>query len=250
MMKENTIYFEDCLEGMKKIPDASIDAIICDLPYGTTACSWDSVLPWKELWAAYLRVTKKNSPIVLFGAEPFSTALRSSNLSQYKYDWYWMKNNVTGFTFAKTQPMRCIETISVFSKGTPNYYPQGLVALKQPKTAIRKETKENIYAHDGSLSGKEYTQMMTGYPNHVLKFPKETKHTFHPTQKPVALLEYLVKTYTKPGEIVLDNCMGSGTTAIACLNTDRKFIGFETNLDYYNQSLERIKENCTQVSLF
>nr|WP_236918932.1 DNA methylase [Enterococcus faecalis] len=167
MMKENTIYFEDCLEGMKKIPDASIDAIICDLPYGTTACSWDSVLPWEELWAAYLRVTKKNSPIVLFGAEPFSTALRSSNLSQYKYDWYWLKNNVTGFTFAKTQPMRCVETISVFSKGTPNYYPQGLVALKQPKTAIRKETKENIYAHDGNLSGKEYTQTMTGYPNHV-----------------------------------------------------------------------------------
>lgn len=250
MMEYNTIYFEDCLEGMKKIPDESIDAIICDLPYGTTACSWDEVLPWDKLWESYLRIAKKDTPIVLFGAEPFSTSLRMSNFKLYKYDWYWLKNNVTGFTFAKTQPMRCVETISVFSKGTPNYYPQGLIALKQPKTAIRKESKENIYAHNGGLSGKEYTQTITGYPNHVLKFPKETKHTFHPTQKPVALLEYLVKTYTKPGEIVLDNCMGSGTTAIACLNTDRQFIGFETNEKYYKQSLERIKTNVTQVELF
>lgn len=250
MMRYNMIYFEDCLEGMKKIPDESIDAVICDLPYGTTACSWDTILPWDKLWAAYLRVTKKNSPIVLFGVEPFSTMLRMSNFKQYKYDWYWVKNNVTGFAFAKTQPMRCVETISIFSKGTPNYYPQGLMKLSSPKLAKRKEYKENVYSNDGSLSGKQFIQTMTGYPNNVLKFSKETKHTFHPTQKPVSLLEYLVKTYSQPGEVILDNCMGSGTTAIACLNTNRQFIGFETNEEYYRKSLERIRENCTQLSLF
>ncbi|MDU2109955.1 MAG: site-specific DNA-methyltransferase [Peptoniphilus lacydonensis] len=249
MMEYNTIYFEDCLEGMKKIPDESIDAIICDLPYGTTACSWDEVLPWDKLWESYLRIAKKDTPIVLFGAEPFSTALRMSNFKLYKYDWYWLKNNVTGFTFAKTQPMRCIETISVFSKGRPNYYPQGLIPLKNKRVASRPEYDDNVYS--SRLSGKTYTQEVTGYPNNLLRFSKDaTKYTIHPTQKPIALLEYLVKTYTQPGEIVLDNCMGSGTTAIACLNTDRQFIGFETNEKYYKQSLERIKTNVTQVELF
>lgn len=249
MIQTNKIYNENCLEGMKKIADGSIDAIVCDLPYGTTACSWDSIIPFDKLWAEYERVIKKNGAIVLFGAEPFSTALRTSNIKDYKYDWYWHKNTATGFTFAKKQPMRSIETISIFCNGTPHYDPQGVFEVRQPKVKKRNGQLSDIY-QSKSLSGKEYIQEYSGYPNNVLKFDKEPKNCFHPTQKPVALLEYLVKTYTRKNELVLDNCMGSGTTAIACLNMDRQFIGFETDAYYYEQSLKRIRENQTQISLF
>lgn len=250
MIHLNKIYNEDCLQGMKKIQNNSIDAIICDLPYGTTACSWDTIIPFDKLWKEYERVIKRNGPIILFGAEPFSTQLRMSNFQHYKYDWYWMKNNVTGFTFAKRQPMRSVETISVFSiDGKANYFPQDLVPLKEEKYRKRQTQFETIYK-DSDLSNKAYMQEFTGYPNNVLKFEKESKYTFHPTQKPVALLEYLIKTYTLPGQLVLDNCMGSGTTAIAAINTDRKFIGFETDKQYYEKAIARIKENSTQLSLF
>ncbi|MGX7197961.1 DNA-methyltransferase [Enterococcus olivae] len=249
MIQLNKIFNEDCLKGIKKIDDHTIDAIICDLPYGTTACSWDTILPFELLWAEYKRVIKPNGAIVLFGAEPFSTQLRMSNFKHYKYDWYWIKNIVTGFTFARTQPMRSVETISVFAYGTANYYPQGLSLVKNPKPEVRKPSKEGVYSLN-DLTKKAYTKEYEGYPNNVLRFDKESKWTFHPTQKPVALLEYLVKTYTKIGEVVLDNCMGSGTTAIACLNTDRKFIGFETNAEYFKQSQKRISENTTQLLLF
>ncbi|MEW4402188.1 site-specific DNA-methyltransferase [Enterococcus sp. AN402] len=246
-MELDKIYLEDCIKGMKKIPDGSIDCIICDLPYGTTACSWDTIIPFENLWEQYNRITKEKSPIVLFGAEPFSTLIRMSNLKQFKYDWYWLKNNVTGFTFAKTQPMRQIETISVFGKSTPNYYPQGIVKIEK-KTKNQSCKKDTVVSN--RLRGKEFVQEYTGYPKNILRYDKESKGTFHPTQKPVALLEYLIKTYTKENDVVLDNCMGSGTTAIACLNTNRRFIGFETNEDYYRQSLDRIKNNVTQVELF
>lgn len=249
MIQKDTIYFEDCLEGMNRIPDDSIDAIICDLPYGTTACAWDSILPWDRLWAQYLRVIKPEGAIVLFGAEPFSTQLRMSNFKDYKYDWYWVKNTATGFAFAKKQPMRSVETISVFSKGSAIYYPQGLQRIQQPKLRVRNTTEGSIY-HSESLAEKAYVQEYTGYPNNVLRFDKESMHTFHPTQKPVSLLEYLVKTYTKKGDLILDNCMGSGTTAVACLNTERHFIGFETNADYYAKAIDRIQNNVTQLDLF
>jgi len=249
MIQTNVIFNEECLEGMKKIPAGVIDAIICDLPYGTTACSWDTILPFEQLWEEYRRVIKPNGAIVLFGAEPFSTALRSSNLKEYKYDWYWEKNTATGFAFAKYQPMRSIETISVFSKGTAAYYPQGLVPVKQPITKVRQSMRPDVYKSE-ALSGKEYTQEYSGYPNNVLKFEKESKYCFHPTQKSVAMLEYLIKTYTQKGELVLDNCMGSGTTAIACLNTDRRFLGFETDPGYYEKALNRIRDNKTQLYLF
>ena len=249
MIQTNRIYNENCLEGMKKIPDGLVDAIICDLPYGTTACSWDSIIPFEAMWEQYRRVIKKDGAIVLFGAEPFSTALRNSNLSEYKYDWYWQKNTATGFLFAKTQPMRSVETISVFSRGTPCYFPQGIVPTKHIKPKVRHAMETDIYRSD-SLVNKEYIQEYSGYPNNVLKFEKEAKYCFHPTQKPVALLEYLIKTYTRKNELVLDNCMGSGTTAVACVNVDRKYIGFETNKAYYEKSLQRIKENKTQLSLF
>lgn len=151
-MELDKIYLEDCLTGMSKIPDGSIDCVICDLPYGTTACSWDKIIPFEELWKQYNRIVKDNAPIVLFGAEPFSTLLRMSNIKNYKYDWYWLKNNVTGFSFAKTQPMRQIETISVFGKSTPNYYPQGLTKIEKKvqkineksDTIISKTLKEKV----------------------------------------------------------------------------------------------------------
>lgn len=249
-METNIIYNEECLEGMKKILDNSIDLIICDLPYGTTACSWDSVIPFDKLWEQYNRVKKETAPVVLFGAEPFSTVLRMSNLKDYKYDWYWEKNIATGFAFAKYQPMRSMETISVFYKKSCPYFPQGVYEVKNKKKKIRKVPENETVVDDKTLSNKEYISELTGYPNNILRFPKETKGVFHPTQKPVALLEYLIKTYTKEGALVLDNCMGSGTTAIACLNTDRKFIGFEMNKEYYSKSLDRIKNNVTQLDLF
>jgi DNA modification methylase len=246
MIQTNTIYNENCLEGMKRIPDGSIDTIICDLPYGTTACSWDVILPFDQLWEQYRRVIKENGAIVLFGAEPFSTLLRSSNLKEYKYDWYWEKNSATGFAFAKYQPMRSIETISVFCKGTSPYFPQGLVPLKQPRRRIRHDSNDDSL-YSKTLSGIEYIQKYSGYPKNVLRFKKDSKNRLHPTQKPVTLLEYLIKTYTKEDEIVLDNCMGSGSTAIACLNTGRRYIGFELSRTYYEKSLQRIKEKLEKL---
>ncbi|EME7149908.1 site-specific DNA-methyltransferase [Enterococcus faecium] len=169
MIQKDTIYFEDCLEGMNRIPDDSIDAIICDLPYGTTACAWDSILPWDRLWAQYLRVIKPEGAIVLFGAEPFSTQLRMSNFKDYKYDWYWVNNTATGFEFAKKQPMRSVETSSVFSKGSAIYYPQGLQRIQQPKIRVRNTTEGSIYQLE-SLAEKAYVQEYTGYPNNILRF--------------------------------------------------------------------------------
>lgn len=246
-MELDIIYNSECIEGMKKIPEESVDLIICDLPYGTTNCSWDTVIPFKKLWKQYLRIAKKDCPIVLFGSEPFSTLLRMSNLKDYKYDWYWEKNAPTGFVFAKTQPMRDIETISVFCKGKPIYQPQGVYRLSKPVTYQRTPTGDSIYREE-ALS-KKITQEFSGYPKNVLKFKKD-KNTWHPTQKPLDLFEYLIKTYSKPGDIVLDNCMGSGTTAVACINTDRHFIGFELNETYYVQMIDRIQSNSTQLTLF
>lgn len=248
MLEINKIYNEDCLEGMKKIDDQSIDFIICDLPYGTTACSWDEIIPFNQLWEQYNRIIKSDGVIALFGAEPFSTMVRMSNLKNYKYDWYWEKNTSTGFVFAKYQPMRSIETVSIFYRENAKYFPQGVEKLKQPKFVDRKGTPTgDIY--DSETLNKKYFQEYTGYPNNILKFSRDVKG-FHPTQKPVALLEYLIKTYSKKGELVLDNCMGSGTTAVAAINTDRDFIGFELNQSYFKQAQLRIEENTTQLNLF
>ena len=234
----------DCLELMKEIPDGSIDLILCDLPYGTTDCKWDSVIPFEPLWEMYNRIIKDNGAIVLFSAQPFTTALIESNLKRYRYNWYWKKNNKTGFTFAKYQPMRCIEDICVFYKKAPVYNPQGLTVLEKPKVKQKKHTdKDTIYKQDTLL--KEYTQIYTNYPAHLLEFDNEAinhKKRLHPTQKPVALLEYLIKTYTNDGETVLDNCMGSGSTGVACVNTGRQFIGIEKDENYFNIAERRIKE--------
>lgn len=237
------IYNEDCLVGMQRIDDASIDMILCDLPYGTTACKWDTVIPLEPLWEQYKRVIKPHGAIVLTASQPFTSALVMSNPKMFKYDWCWHKSRVTGVLNAKRQPLRCKEDILVFSSGSPVYYPQGLQRCnKQTCTGVSKSGKQ------GECTGKitqtdsgTYTQTTTGYPRNVLEIPSETK-TVHPTQKPVALFEYLIKTYTNPGEIVLDNCLGSGTTAIAAINTGRHYIGFEKDTGYFDIAQKRIAE--------
>jgi site-specific DNA-methyltransferase (adenine-specific) len=247
----------DCLELMKDIPDKSIDMILCDLPYGTTACKWDTVIPFNDLWAAYKRIIKGNGAIVLFGAEPFSSYLRTSNMEWYKYDWIWIKNNAAGFVNAKLKPMNKHEVVCVFSSGkTANcnknnmpYYPQGLIPYNKPNKSGNKKGKDNTYWRPSlkSSNNEEYIQQWTNYPTTVLFFNKVQK-AVHPTQKPVALCEYLIKTYTNEGETVLDNCMGSGTTGLACVNTGRNFIGMELDAHYFDvakQRIEKAKINCT-----
>lgn len=248
-MNDVTLYHGDCLEMMKQIPDGSIDMILCDLPYGTTNCKWDSVIPFEPLWEQYKRIIKDNGAIVLFGSEPFSTMLRGSNLEMFKYDWVWVKNAPVGFVNAKLKPMNKHEIISVFSKGKtanrhPNnmpYFPQGLKPYgKEVRNGVKQGT-DNTYWRPSmkSANGGGHIQQFTNYPTTVLHFDKVPK-AVHPTQKPVALLEYLVKTYTNPGETVLDNCMGSGSTGVACVNTGRKFIGMELDPGYYEIASERI----------
>jgi len=186
------------------------------------------------LWEKYNRIAKENTPIVLFSSQPFTTKLIYSNIKNYKYNWYWKKNIVTGFSYARYQPMRCIEDICVFYKNAGKYNPQGLKE-KDDGTPRTRNDKNNIYSN--SLNNT-YLPKYTGYPNHLLYYPKE--FGYHPTQKPVALLEYLIKTYTNENDLVLDNCMGSGSTGVACINTNRKFIGIEKEDKYFNIAKERI----------
>jgi DNA modification methylase len=243
----------DCLELMKDIPDKSVDMILCDLPYGTTQCSWDTVIPFEPLWEQYKRIIKDNGAIVLFGSEPFSSALRMSNIKLYKYDWYWNKVQGTGFSAVKKQPMRVIETISVFYKKPPIYNPQ---MEKREKVIDSRNWKQNkrisensrFTSTDNSLSQKIYDKK---YPVNLLNINKASNECnnskrVHPTQKPVALLEYLIKTYTKEGETVLDNCMGSGSTGVACVNTNRNFIGIELDDKYFKIAKERIESHMMQ----
>ena len=258
MIELNRIYNEDCLDGMKRIPDASVDCIICDLPYGTTACKWDTIIPFELLWEQYNRVLKSNGSVVLFGSEPFSTKVRVSNLQQFKYDWIWVKPTSTGFQHAKNMPLKNYEIISIFSKGSMGhanllgekrmtYNPQGVVRVDK----VSKNTTNKW----GRIAGKRPSQKETfiteyeNYPLMVLKFGLD-KSKLHPTQKPVALIEYLIKTYTNEGETILDNCMGSGTTAVAAIRTKRNFIGFELQKEYFDIANKRIKDEQQQLSLF
>lgn len=220
-------------------PPGSIDLILCDLPYGTTACKWDSIIPFEPLWEQYNRVIKENGAVVLFAAQPFTTKLIHSNIKNFKYCWYWVKPQVTGFALAKRQPLRVIEDICVFYKKQPTYNPQGLKEIKNPKPNVRKiKRKDTIYSK--WLEG-EYISKYTNYPKQTLLYSRDSKNRLHPTQKPVELLEYLIKTYTNEGETVLDNCMGSGNTGIAAAKTNRKFIGIELDNKYYDIAEQRIK---------
>lgn len=240
------LYNGDCLEIMKDIPDKSIDMILCDLPYGTTACKWDVVLPFNKLWEQYNRIIKDNGAIVLFGSEPFTSNLIMSNLEMFKYNWYWNKNSASGFVNAKLKPMNTMEIISVFSKGkTSNgnknnmvYYPQGLIPFNKITKRGNKPGKENSFYRPSTKDNCNF-QEWTNYPKNYLEFNYQ-KNAVHPTQKPVDLCEYLIKTYTKENELVLDNCMGSGTSGVAAVNTNRDFIGIEKELKYFEIAKERI----------
>lgn len=227
----------NCLELMKDIPDGSIDMILCDLPYGTTRNRWDSVIPFDPLWEQYERVIKDNGAIVLFAQIPFSIELGYSKKKLLRYEWIWEKENVTGFLNANKMPLKNFENILVFYKKLPTYNPQGLIRLEKE---ITHRTNNKGGRNYGECSGSYVTQYKN-YPRSILNFPRDTTR-LHPTQKPVILLEYLINTYTNENEIVLDNCMGSGTTGVACINTNRRFIGIEKDEKYFNIATNRIEE--------
>jgi site-specific DNA-methyltransferase (adenine-specific) len=240
----------DCLERMTEIPTGSVDLILCDLPYGTTACKWDAVIPFDPLWAQYKRVIKSNGAIVLTASQPFTTALGASNLSQLRYAWVWEKTRPTGFLQAKIRPLKGFEDVLVFYANAPTYNPQGTTRVNRTvrnhgtKSPHRMNTRldGDTSFHGNIANAKElYTQTTTGYPRGVVTFAQEASPV-HPTQKPVALMEYLVKTYTNEGDAVLDNCMGSGTTGVACANTDRRFIGIERDPEYFRIASDRIAD--------
>lgn len=232
-MEEIDLRLGDCLEVMKQIPDKSVDAIICDLPYGTTQNKWDSVIPLDQLWAHYKRICK--GAIVLTAQTPFDKVLGASNLSMLKYEWIWKKESGTGFLNAKKAPLKDHENVLVFYEKQATYNPQMRTGFK-PYAFVRKNSRSINY-------GKQVDTIANNngdrYPLSVIEF-KRDKDKRHPTQKPVALMEYLVKTYTNEGDTVLDNCMGSGTTGVACKNLGRKFIGIEKDLNYFEIAKKRI----------
>ena len=239
-MSKIDLYNGDCLEIMKNISDKSVDMILCDLPYGTTACKWDTVIPFEPLWEQYNRIIKDNGAIVLFGSEPFSSALRMSNIKNFKYDWIWDKvNRYTGYGSCKYAPLKRYEIVSVFYKSKPTYNPQMMQGKPYKKTG---DYSSKIYGTDkvkkhGKNNGERY-------PFNILQYKGDDKKNgfLHPTQKPIALLEYLIKTYTNEGDVVLDNCMGSGSTCVACVNTGRHYIGFELDPQYYDIACKRLDE--------
>lgn len=235
------LYKGDCLELMESIPAGSIDAIICDPPYGTTACKWDSVIPFDLMWEQLNRIIKPNGAIVLFGLEPFSSALRMSNIKNYKYDWYWEKTSASNHLNSKKQPLRLYEIVSLFYKKQPTYNPQGLIkgAFENSRPSKSKIIDGNkVYRQEREYGNSEYGN----YPKNKLYFSNPNNKSLHPTQKPVALMEYLIKTYTNENETVLDFTMGSGSTGVACVNTFRKFIGIEMDENYFNIATKRIEE--------
>lgn len=237
------LYNGNCLEIMKKLPDKSIDMILCDLPYGTTRNKWDSVIDLESLWGGYRRIIKDNGAIALFAQTPFDKILGSSNLKMLRYEWIWEKHNATGHLNAKKMPMKAHENILVFYKNLPVYNPQ--FTEGKPYTS-----KGGGYSSNYGEQKDNVVTINNGfrYPRDIVKF-KRDKEKLHPTQKPVALLEYLIKTYTNEDMLVLDNCMGSGSTGIACLNANRRFIGIELDENYYNIAKQRIDNHIKQLSL-
>lgn len=232
----NRIYNEDCLEGMRRIPDKSVDMILCDLPYGTTQNAWDSVIPLDAMWTQYERVIKDNGAIVLTAQSPFDKILGASNIRHLKYEWIWQKESGTGFLNAKKMPLKDHENILVFYKKLPTYNPQ--FTEGKPYTCKQGSGSDN-WNYDSSHGGSITVNEGVRYPKTVVKFNRD-KGKYHPTQKPVDLFRYLIRTYTNPGETVLDSCMGSGTTAVAATLEGRNFIGFETEPDYVEIANQRL----------
>jgi site-specific DNA-methyltransferase (adenine-specific) len=245
MLEKNKIYNGDCLEIMKSIEDKSVDMILCDLPYGTTACKWDVIIPFEPLWEQYKRIIKDNGAIVLTASQPFTSALVMSNVKMFKYEWIWNKKQSGSFLLAKYQPLKITESVCVFSKGKTNYSPQMRTGKLRKKGGSK--YKSELYANLGS----EVKYNDQYFPTNIVEFSLANKsNRTHPTQKPVALFEYLIKTYTNEGETVLDNCSGSGTTAIACINTNRNYICIEKDKTYFDKSVERVEKHLEQQNMF
>ena len=259
------LYNGDCLEVMDKLikEGIKVDSIITDIPYGTTKCKWDSVIPFDEMWNRLNKLIKPNGAIVLFGSEPFSSALRMSNIKNYKYDWKWDKVTGGGHLNAKHRPMQRFEDVIVFSKNKHSYNPQmEELTEEEYKKKIAKIPKERHHISNSELTGKRYELPLLEqnledykkrYPSNILVYSKYMKECnnvrrVHPTQKPVDLLEYLVKTYTNEDGVVLDFTMGSGSTGVACMNANRRFIGIELNKDYFEIGKNRIEESLNEVS--
>lgn len=243
------LYQGDCLEVMNELikDGVKVDMILTDPPYGTTPCKWDSVIPFDEMWERINKLIKPNGVICLFGSEPFSSSLRMSNIKNYRYDWIWKKNKPQGFLNSKKMPLKDYENICVFYKKSPIYNPQGVIKidklLKNTGTKNNNSIKKNgdRASANGSIKNKYYKQEFTNYPRQIITFNNSGNNQLHPTQKPVDLLQYLVKTYTNENDLVLDFTMGSGSTGVACLNTNRKFIGIELDEKYFNIAKDRMK---------
>jgi hypothetical protein len=242
------LMFGDCLERMKEIPDGSVDMILCDLPYGTVRCKWDTVIQFDALWEQYKRAVKPSGAILLFAAQPFTSSLGASNLDMLKYTWYWRKSRPSGHLNAKKMPLKDVEDILVFYSKPPTYNPQGTSACSIVKKNTEGRLNAEVY---GSVQDKDHLQTVTGYPRQVLDFASvhNVGTDIHPTQKPVSLCEYLIMTYTNEGETVLDNTMGSGTTLVAAINTGRKAIGIEMDKGYFDIAAKRIAEAQTNKEI-
>jgi site-specific DNA-methyltransferase (adenine-specific) len=253
-MSNTTLMQGDCLERMKEIPDGSVDMVLADPPYGTTACKWDTVIDLDRMWAELKRVIKPNGAIVMTASQPFTSALVMSNPKWFKYCWVWEKSRATGHVHAKNKPMKKHEDLVVFSSGTTvhasqsgsrmTYNPQGLTRKEKP--TVRKSGGASDAVMSARPSHRDSLQEFSGYPHSIIQVKSEGR-SVHPTQKPVALMEYLIRTYTNEGETVLDFTMGSGTTGVACVNLNRKFIGIELDEDYFMIAEDRINSACKGV---
>lgn len=236
----------DCLSLMSELPEKTVDLILCDLPYGTTQCHWDSIIPLDQLWEQYCRLIKDNGVIVLTAMQPFTSLLVSSNLTMFKYEWIWEKGNATGFLNAKKQPLRAHESVLVFYKKQPVYNPQ-ITSGHKKSTSKRAPIDSECYGK--TLKNTDYCST-DRYPRSIQFFSSDKQtENYHPTQKPVALCEYLIRTYTNLGGLVLDNCMGSGTTGVACVNSSRSFIGIEKEQKYFDVACKRIADSQIQERL-
>lgn len=251
-MNKQELYCGDCLAVMPSIPDSSIDLILCDLPYGTSVVhKWNKALPLEKLWEEYERIIKPNGVICLFGTQPFTSQLICSNIKLFRYLWLWKKETPTGFLNANYKPLNAIEEIAVFSKAKVGslsknpipYHPPTLKAVDIKKTNKPNNTWRSAMGYKSEYnklnSETEYVQKFTNYPTSILEYARD-KEQYHPTQKPTKLLEFLIETYTNENDIVLDNCMGSGSTGVACVNTNRRFIGIENERLFYEVATKRI----------
>ena len=233
-----TIQCVDAIEFLKQIRDKSVNMILCDLPYGITACKWDTIIPFEPLWEQYKRIIKDNGTIVLTASQPFTTELINSNKEWFKYEWIWAKSRVVGFLNAKRQPLRTHENVLVFYDKQPTYNPQGITKSKIHRNKIS-STKPSVY---NEINRKAYDREYDNYPRSVIHIPNPNNYTWHPTQKPLELFKYLIKTYTNEGDMVVDNCVGSGTTAVACKILKRKFMCCDNNQEYVDKANERLSK--------